>query len=75
MMHDAIRLAKTGGDDFAVVQQNLRNFCEMGLDSRGLTPKQRRSLRFSKFAITSFPPNTIQIAFDFAIRMKRLLRF
>jgi glycosyltransferase involved in cell wall biosynthesis len=75
MMNDAIRLAKTGGSDFAVVQQNLRIFCELGLASKGITSKQRRSLKFSKFAITSFPPNTIQIAFDFAIRMKRLLRF
>lgn len=74
MMNDAIRLAKTGGSDFEVVQQNLRNFCELGLASRGLTSKQRRSLKFSRFAITSFPPNTIQQAFDFAIRIKKLLR-
>ena len=74
MMHDAIRLAKTGGDDFAVVQQNLRTFCELGLASRGLTSKQRRSLKFSKFAVTYFPPNTMQTAFDFAIRMKKLFR-
>jgi hypothetical protein len=74
MMHDAIRLAKTGGSDFAVVQQNLRTFCELGLASRGLSSKQRRSLKFSKFAITSFPPNTIQYAFNFAIKTKRFLR-
>lgn len=74
MMNDAIRLARTGGSDFAVVQENLRNFCELGLASRGITAKQRRSLKFSKFAITSLPPNTIQMVFGFAIRVKKLFR-
>ena len=75
MINDAVRLARVGGPEFAVAQRKLRYFCETGLDSKGLSTKQRRSLWFSKFAITTIPTNQIKFVFSFAIAMKRLFRF
>lgn len=74
MLNDAIRLAKVGGPDFEVVQNNLRFFCETGLESKGLTRQQRRSLRFSLFAITKIPPSGIKASFNFAIKVKAFLK-
>jgi glycosyltransferase involved in cell wall biosynthesis len=74
MIHDAVRLARQGGEDFEVVQNNLKYFCEVGLKSEGLTSKQRRSLKFSRFAITKIPTKAIQASFSFAIRAKAFLR-
>jgi glycosyltransferase involved in cell wall biosynthesis len=74
MINDAVRLARQGGKDFEVVQNNLKYFCEVGLKSPGLTSKQRRSLRFSRFAITKIPARAIQASFSFAIRAKAFLR-
>ena len=74
MINDAVRLAKEGGADFEVVQNNLKYFCDVGLSSKGLNSRQRRSLRFSRFAITKIPTGAIQAIFSFAIRVKALLR-
>jgi glycosyltransferase involved in cell wall biosynthesis len=74
MIHDAVRLAKSGGEDFQVVQSNLKYFCEVGLSSNTLTSKQKRSLRFSRFAITKIPAGAIKASFDFAIRAKAFLK-
>jgi glycosyltransferase involved in cell wall biosynthesis len=74
MINDAVRLARQGGEDFLVVQNNLKYFCEVGLSSPGLTSKQRRSLKFSRFAITRIPTKAIQASFSFAIRAKAFLR-
>ncbi len=41
--------------------------------TRGLTSQQRRSLRFSRFAITRIPTRAIQAVFSFAIRAKAFL--
>jgi glycosyltransferase involved in cell wall biosynthesis len=74
MINDAVRLARQGGEDFEVVKNNLKHFCEVGLNSPGLTSKQRRSLQFSRFAITRIPTKAIQASFSFAIRAKAFLR-
>lgn len=74
MINDAVRLARQGGEDFEVVQNNLKYFCETGLKSPGLSSKQRRSLKFSRFAITKIPTKAIQASFSFAIRAKAFLR-
>jgi len=74
MINDAVRLAREGGEDFKIVQNNLKYFCDVGLKSKGLSSKQKRSLRFSRFAITKIPTGAIQASFSFAIRAKAFLR-
>jgi glycosyltransferase involved in cell wall biosynthesis len=74
MMNDAIRFSGSGDSDFAVVRENLYTFCELALASRGLTPAQRRSLKFSKFAVSRFPRKFTTTIFEVGQTVKRMLR-
>jgi hypothetical protein len=74
MMNDAIRFSGSGDSDFAVVRENLYTFCDLALASRGLTPAQRRSLKFSKFAVSRFPRKFTTRIFEVGQRVKRMLR-
>jgi len=74
MMNDAIRFSASSDGDFAVVRENLKTFCDLALASRGLTPAQRRSLKFSKFAVSRFPRKFITAIFAVGQKVKRMLR-
>jgi glycosyltransferase involved in cell wall biosynthesis len=74
MMNDAVGYSRAEESDFAVVQNNLREFCELALKSDGLTLAQRRSLKFSRFVMSKVTKRHVRLAFEIGQRAKRLFR-
>lgn len=74
MLNDVFRWVSVGGDEFKTVRANLEYFCDEALVSQGLPGRQRRSVRFTRFALRSLPPRYLKTFFDFAMNLKGLLK-